>query len=46
VASKSSDVSDSPADTGDEQKQEELNASLQEFVKDAAAAPENDQGDW
>ncbi|MDR2783644.1 MAG: VWA domain-containing protein [Treponema sp.] len=46
VASKSSNVSDSSEDTGDEQKQEELNASLQEFVKDAAAAPENDQVDW
>ncbi|MDR0601468.1 MAG: VWA domain-containing protein [Treponema sp.] len=46
VASKSSNVSDSPADMGDEQKQEELNASLQEFAEDAASAPENDQGDW
>lgn len=46
VASKSSNVSDSTVDMGDEQKQEELNTSLQEFVEDAAAAPENDQGDW
>jgi uncharacterized protein YegL len=46
VASKSSNVSDSSQDMGDEQKQEELNTSLKEFVEDAAAAPENDQGDW
>jgi uncharacterized protein YegL len=43
VASKSSNVSDSP---GDEQKQEELNAALREFTGDAAAEPENDQEDW
>jgi uncharacterized protein YegL len=46
VASKSSNVSDSPTDTGDEQKQAELNASLQEFVEEANADPKNDQGDW
>jgi len=46
VASKSSNVSDSDADTGDEQKQKELNASLQEFVQDNATSPDNDQADW
>jgi uncharacterized protein YegL len=46
VASKSSNVSDSQADMGDEQKQQELNTALQEFREDVAAAPENDQGDW
>jgi uncharacterized protein YegL len=46
VASKSSNVSDTGADTGDEQKQQELNANLQEFVTEAAAAPDNDQQDW
>jgi uncharacterized protein YegL len=46
VASKSSNVSDSSADMGDEQKQEELNTAIQEFVDDAAAAPDNDQKDW
>jgi uncharacterized protein YegL len=46
VASKSSNVSDSFENIGDEQKQEELNADLQEFVGDAAAAPDNDQADW
>jgi uncharacterized protein YegL len=43
VASKNSDVSDSPTDMGDEQKQEELNTALQEFAEEA---PDNDQGDW
>jgi uncharacterized protein YegL len=46
VASKSSNVSDSQAGTGDEQKQEEVNAALKEFVEDAAAEPDNDQEDW
>jgi uncharacterized protein YegL len=46
VASKSSNISDSQADMGDEQKQEELNTALQEFAEDAAVMPENDQGDW
>jgi uncharacterized protein YegL len=47
VASKSSNVSDSSQDMGDEQKQEELNTALHELVEDAAAEPENDQkGEW
>lgn len=47
VASKSSGVSDSQGgDMGDEQKQAELNTALQEFTKEVAAAPDNDQGDW
>jgi uncharacterized protein YegL len=46
VASKSSNVSDSQADMGDEQKQEEVNTALQEFTKEAASSPQNDQTDW
>ncbi|MDR1231170.1 MAG: VWA domain-containing protein [Spirochaetaceae bacterium] len=46
VASKSSNVSDAQGDTGDEQKQAELNTALQEFAEEVAAAPDNDQGDW
>ncbi|MDR2392699.1 MAG: VWA domain-containing protein [Treponema sp.] len=47
VASKSSGVSDSQGgDMGDEQKQAELNTALQEFTKEVAVAPDNDQGDW
>jgi uncharacterized protein YegL len=46
VASKSSNVSDSAQDMGDEQKQAELNTNLQEFVEEASADPKNDQGDW
>jgi uncharacterized protein YegL len=46
VASKSSNVSDAAADLGDEQKQQELNAHLQELKEDIAAAPDNDQTDW
>jgi uncharacterized protein YegL len=46
VASKSSNVGDSSADMGDEQKQEELNTALQEFAGDAASEPDNDQADW
>jgi uncharacterized protein YegL len=48
VASKSSNVNDAAADTGDEQKQEELNAALKDFTQEAAAAPDNsaDAGDW
>jgi uncharacterized protein YegL len=46
VASKSSNVSDSQVDMGDEQKQQELNAALQEFAGEAVAAPDNDQEDW
>jgi len=46
VASKSSNVNDTAADLGDEQKQKELNANLQEFTQEIAAAPDNDQEDW
>jgi len=46
VASKSSNVNDSGADTGDEQKQQELNANLQELKEEIAASPDNDQEDW
>jgi uncharacterized protein YegL len=46
VASKSSNVSDSQTDMGDEQKQQELNSALQEFREEVAAAPDTDQGDW
>jgi uncharacterized protein YegL len=46
VASKSSNVSDSSANLGDEQKQVELNTGLQEFAAEAAASPQNDQADW
>ncbi|GHU77079.1 tellurium resistance protein TerY [Spirochaetia bacterium] len=46
VASKSSNVSDAAQDAGDEQKQIEVNAGLQEFVEETAAAPDNDQADW
>ena len=46
VASKSSNVGDSGADAGDEQKQQELNENLKEFTEEAAATPDNDQKDW
>ena len=46
VASKSSNANDSGTDWGDEQKQEELNANLQEFKEDAAASTDYDQEDW
>jgi uncharacterized protein YegL len=46
VASRSSNVSDSGTDTGDEQKQEELNANIKEFTEEIAANPDNDQSDW
>jgi uncharacterized protein YegL len=46
VASKSSNVTESQGDSGDEQKQEELNTALQEFAEDAAGEPDNDQEDW
>jgi uncharacterized protein YegL len=46
VASKSSNVNDTADDLGDEQKQQELNANLQEFTQEIAAAPDNDQEDW
>jgi uncharacterized protein YegL len=47
VASKSSNVSDSSEnDTGDEQKQVELNTALQEFTEEAVSDPINDQEDW
>jgi hypothetical protein len=46
VASKSSNVSDTSGNLGDEQKQQELNANLQEFAGEIVAAPDNDQSDW
>jgi hypothetical protein len=46
VASKSSNVNEAAGDTGDEAKQAELNTALSEFVVDAAAAPDQDDGDW
>jgi uncharacterized protein YegL len=46
VASKSSNVSDSQADMGDEQKQQELNSAIHEFKEELAAEPNNDQKDW
>jgi len=46
VASKSSNVGDANSDLGDEQKQQELNANLQEFTQEIAATPDNDQLDW
>ncbi|GMO15672.1 MAG: hypothetical protein Pg6A_01860 [Termitinemataceae bacterium] len=48
VASRSSNVNASAGDTRDEQKQQELNAALNEFSAEAAAAPDNsaDDGDW
>jgi len=46
VASKSSNINDTNADLGDEQKQQELNANLQEFAQEVAAIPNNDQLDW
>ena len=42
VASKSSNV----GAVSDEQKQHELNESLQELVEEVAASPDNDQHDW
>jgi hypothetical protein len=47
VASKSSNVNGG-ADTGDGQKQAELNAALRDFSQDLAAAPDfsADDGDW
>ena len=44
VASKGSNVAGD--DLGDEQKQQELNANLQEFKEEVAVAPDNDQTDW
>jgi uncharacterized protein YegL len=46
VASKSANVSDSQTDMGDEQKQQALNAAIEEFKNDVADAPENDQEVW
>ena len=46
VASKSSNISDSQVDMGDEQKQEELNTDVQEYTEELASEPENDQEDW
>jgi uncharacterized protein YegL len=45
VATESSKTGDSAAD-GDKQKQQEINAAIQEFKEDVASAPENDQKDW
>jgi len=42
VASKSSNV----GAISDEAKQQELNASLQEFTEEVAASPDNNQQDW
>jgi len=44
VASKSSNAD--AADVGDEQKQAELNANLQELKENLATSPDNDQEDW
>jgi uncharacterized protein YegL len=50
VASKSSNVTDSGSDAGDAQKQQELNAAVQEFAADtgvdSAQSAVNDQEDW
>ena len=46
VASKSSNASGSGDVLGDEQKQQELNANLQEFREEIAATVDNDQSDW
>jgi uncharacterized protein YegL len=46
VASKSSNAGVEGAYTGDEQKQQELNANLQEFAGEIAVSPDNDQLDW
>ncbi|MDR2149514.1 MAG: hypothetical protein LBO67_01570 [Spirochaetaceae bacterium] len=45
VASKNSNVSDSGIDMGDKQKQQDLNANIQEFNEEAAREPDNDQVD-
>ena len=45
VASKSANVNEGAA-AGDEAKQAELNSALSEFAADAAAAPDQDDGDW
>jgi Holliday junction resolvase-like predicted endonuclease len=57
VASKSSNVTEGAVETGDAQKQQELNAAVQEFVSQAAGVPAsagmasaqeavNDQEEW
>ncbi|WP_461257086.1 vWA domain-containing protein [Treponema sp. R80B11-R83G3] len=46
VASKSSNVGEFSPEAGDEQKQQELNSNLQEFVEGIAVTPDNDQLDW
>jgi uncharacterized protein YegL len=54
VASKSSNVTEGAVDSGDEQKQQELNVAIQEYVADAASsagvesaqAAVNDQEEW
>jgi len=46
IASKSSHASEEGKDLGDDQKQEDLIASLKEFIGDVALTPDNDQLDW
>jgi uncharacterized protein YegL len=46
VASKSSNVNESAAETGDAAKQAELNTALSEFTQETAAAPDEDDGEW
>ena len=46
VASKSSNVNEAAAETGDEAKQAELNSALSEFAAEAAASPDGDDGEW
>jgi uncharacterized protein YegL len=47
VASKSSNAVDPSQDSGDQAKQDELNANLQEFKDEIAAAPDNiDTDEW
>ena len=46
VASKSANVNEGAAGAGDMAKQTELNSALTEFAAEAAAAPDQDDGDW
>jgi uncharacterized protein YegL len=46
VASKSSNVNAGGGVSGDAQKQQELNAALDEFSAEAAAVPDADDGEW
>jgi uncharacterized protein YegL len=46
VASKSSNINDTGDNSDDEHKQEELNASLEEFAEEIAEEADNDQEDW